>query len=127
MGSLTTNERTVSGTGCVFVLTASHFQKTCNCKFRFFLSSKVNSTARSKKYYIALSTNITYDTPIKPALISFRLENHYFPSIFHSSCVLEYLCINPQPHTVPLKCFLLSPVNIKSVITLMNGITPTEK
>lgn len=80
-----------------------------------------------KQYYIAVSTNITYDTPIKPALLSFTLENHYFPSIFHSSCGLKHLCINPQHHTVPLKCFLLYPVNITSVIKLMNGITPTEK
>jgi len=93
----------------------------------FFLSSKVNSTTRSKKYYIALFTNITCDTPIKHALISFRLENHYFLSTVHSSFGLEYLCTNPQHHAVRLKCFLLSPVNITSAIKLMNGMTPKEK
>jgi len=75
----------------------------------------------------AVSTNITYDTPIKPALISFRLENHYFPSTVHSSCGLEHLYTNPQHHTLWLKCFLLYPVHITSVINLITGITPTEK
>ena len=35
---------------------------------------------------------------------------------------------NPQHHTVPLKFFfMLLPVNITSVIKLMNGIAATEK